>query len=63
MIYFNENDPLSLSLYTSFVLKQNAFKNIWEFISSKYRVDIKKLTKKKKSDKESFWREIFQRWS
>lgn len=62
MIYFNENDLLSLSLYTSFVLKQNAFKNIWEFISSKYRVDIKKLTKKK-TDKESFWRETFQRWS
>ena len=64
MIYFNENDLLSLSLYTSFELKRNAFKNIWEFISSKYRVEIKKLTqKKKKSDKESFWREIFQRWS
>lgn len=59
MIYFNENDLLSLSLYTSFELKQKAFKNIWEFISSKYRVEIKKLTQKKKSDKESFWREIF----
>lgn len=35
MIYFNENDLLSLSLYTSFVLKQNAFKNICEFTSSK----------------------------